>query len=90
MVVHGNYGPDARRTEALARAAKMMKLFNKNCFKDIMSAADKANANEGDFTTACATVVPKLEPEEIKWLWNYLKHVPDLWQGVPDAANAGW
>jgi len=90
MVVYGNYGPDARRTEALARAAKMMKLFNKNCFKTIMMAADKPGATEAGFTAACGSVNPPLTTQEIKWLWNYLQHIPDLWTGVPDAANAGW
>jgi hypothetical protein len=89
-MAHGNYGPDARRTEALARAAKMMKLFNKNCFRTIMEAVDKPNATKAGFTAACATVVPPLEESEIDWLWNYLQHITDLWTILPEAGVAGW
>jgi hypothetical protein len=91
-MAHGNYGPDARRTEALARAAKMMKLFNKNCFKAIMETVDidKTNLDRNAFDTACGKANPPLVPAEKDWLWSYLKNMTDVWQNVPDAANAGW
>lgn len=89
-MVHGQYDDDARRTEALARAEKMKKLFDQGCFKHIMKAVDKDDATKAEFKKECEKVEPELEQVEIDWLWAYLENMPDKWTAVPDAANAGW
>jgi len=85
-----NYRRQEIRAAAAARAAKMMKLFSKPTFENIMETVDPPGGGgpiEADFRAACGTA--RLDPAEIDWLWAYLKECP-RYDVIPDAAMSGW
>lgn len=84
------YDKDENRVKAMARAAKMMRLFNKNCWGTIMKEVATGTSTLEEFKIACNEVVPPLTEAEMVWLWNYLKHCGDAWAYVPEAASTGW
>lgn len=87
-----NYKDKKVRAAAAARAAKMMKLFSKPNFENIMEAVDPpggGDPNLGDFTDACNSA--GLDQTEITWLWAYLKECKfALYDPIPEAAMSGW
>lgn len=88
-MVHDPYGDDSTRRKATARAAKMMRLFNKKSFKSIMEAVDPPPIKEPAFTNACRAA--NLDDTEMAWLKVYLKQCDQaLYKVIPEAASSGW
>ena len=84
-----NYSKPNVRAAATARAAQMMKLFNKKHFADIMNAVDPPPIKEPAFTNACTAA--GLDPTEIAWLKAYLSQCDQArYIPIPDAAVSGW
>jgi nitrogenase molybdenum-iron protein alpha/beta subunit len=85
-----DYGDSEIRRKATARAAMMMKLFNKNAFQKIMEAVDPPPIKEPAFTNACKNF-GKLEDSEIAWLKAYLENCKQaVYDTIPEAASSGW
>lgn len=87
--MHDPYEDDRTRQKAAARAAKMLKLFNKRTFESIMNAVDPPPIKEPAFTNACRAA--NLNDTEIAWLRAYLEHCSQaLYEAIPEAASSGW
>lgn len=98
-----NYS-DKERTNALKRAKQFEKLFGKDNFDAIMNTL-YPKKDEAAFRKACKDTA-KLVPEDIDWLWNYLRNIdvkiphpphadkPYYWREAPEAPDAaaatGW
>jgi len=83
---------DNPRTQALARARAnkwLAELFKPQNFSAIMKSVDP-NPDKNAFTVACTNAGLR-NPDEVEWLWAYLKNCKfALYHPIREAAQSGW